>query len=70
MKNIIISFLTLLLLLSSCEKDYLIPSNEVPDWLKSKISQDELTIKEQPKLMTSYGGWLRYTWRNEYYFES
>ncbi len=69
MSTKVISFLTLLLLLSSCEKDFLIPSNEVPDWLKSEISQDEQTIKEQPRSMTLYGGWLRYSWRNEYYFE-
>ncbi len=69
MKNILISLFALILLLSSCKKDYLIPSDELPGWLKSKISQDEQIIKEQPKLMNAYGGWLRYSWNNEYYFE-
>ena len=53
----------------SCEKDNLIPENEVPDWLKTKISQDEQTIIDSPKSMTAYGCWLRYSWLNEYYFE-
>lgn len=57
------------LMFFSCEKDYLIPDREVPDWLKAKISQDEQIIKDSPQLMNSYGAWLRYTWQNEYYFE-
>jgi len=56
-------------LLFSCEKDYLIPVKEVPEWLKAKINQDEQIIKDSPKLMNAYGAWLRYTWQNEYYFE-
>jgi len=28
-------------MLFSCERDYLIPVNEAPDWLKTKINQDE-----------------------------
>jgi hypothetical protein len=57
------------LIFFSCEKDYFIPSDEVPDWLNTKISQDEQTIKDNPKYMASYGAWLRYAWQNEYYFE-
>jgi hypothetical protein len=61
-----ILFFTILL---SCEKDYLIPGNEVPEWLKSKISQDEQLMKEHPSSCLYYGGWLRYSWQDEYYFE-
>jgi len=53
----------------SCEKDYLIPKNEVPEWLKTKISQDEQIIKDSPQSWLNYGAWLRYSWQNEYYFE-
>ena len=63
----------LLLILSltffSCEKEYLIPENEVPEWLKAEIKQDEKIIKESPKLMNAHGAWLRYKWQEEYYFE-
>jgi hypothetical protein len=53
----------------SCEKDYLIPEREVPEWLKARINQDEQKIKDSPKSMCSYGAWLRYKWQNDYYFE-
>ncbi len=59
----------LLLLLTSCEKDYLIPSKEVPEWLKLKISQDEQIIKDNPKSMALYGCWVRYSWQDDLYFE-
>ena len=53
----------------SCEKDYLIPDNQVPDWLKSKISQDEKIMDEHPSSCLYYGAWLRYSWKDEFYFE-
>jgi hypothetical protein len=65
--------LALLLFISvmfvSCEKDYLISNKDVPDWLKADIKHQEQVIKESPQLMNAYGGWLRYDWQNEYYFE-
>jgi hypothetical protein len=64
---------SLLLILSliffSCEKEYLIPENEVPEWLKSQISLAEKSIKENPKGLHAYSAWIRYKWQNEYYFE-
>jgi hypothetical protein len=57
------------LIFFSCEKNSLVPENEIPDWLKTRISQDELKIQENPKYMTSWGAWIRYKWQNEYYFE-
>ena len=53
----------------SCEKDYLIPGKDVPGWLKSDIKHQEQVIKDSPHLMNAYGGWLRYKWQNENYFE-
>lgn len=65
-----ITFLFLLsFFLYSCEKDYLVPKSEVPDWLKTEISKAEKTIKESPAGLTSYSAWIRYQWQNEYYFE-
>ena len=60
---------TVTFLCFSCEKDFLIPRNKVPDWLKEKISQDEATIKSDPKLMPNYGAWLRYEFQGEKYYE-
>lgn len=57
------------LLFFSCEKDNLIPENEIPVWLKTKINQDENIIKQSPNSGVAYGAWLRYKWQNEYYFE-
>jgi len=57
------------LLLFSCEKDFLIPDKEVPDWLKSKINQDEQMMNDYPSSCLYYGAWLRYNWQDEYYFE-
>ena len=68
MKNTLL-FFTVTFLCFSCEKDYLIPSNEVPEWLKEKISQDEAIIKSDPKLMPNYGAWLRYEFQGEKYYE-
>jgi hypothetical protein len=56
-------------MLFSCEKDYLIPDNEVPEWLKSKIEQDEQMMNDHPSSCLYYGAWLRYRWQDEYYFE-
>jgi hypothetical protein len=57
------------LLCFSCEKEYLIPKNELPGWLKDEISQDEKIIKSNPKLMQSYGAWIRYEFKSEFYYE-
>ena len=69
MKSKVFSFLILFLLLSSCEKDYPIPSNEVPGWLKSSIENDEQAIKDFPKSWKNYGVWFRYNYDGVYYFE-
>jgi hypothetical protein len=68
MKKIALMFLFSLMFFS-CKKDKLIPENEIPDWLKTKISQDEQTNQNNPKYMTTYGVWLRYKWGNDNYFE-
>jgi hypothetical protein len=66
-KTAFLLFFSMMLL--SCEKDYLIPSGEVPNWLKSKISQDEKYMKDNPSSCLYYGGWLRYSRQDQYYFE-
>ena len=68
MKKLVL-FLFVSIMFVSCEKDYLITNKDVPDWLKADIKHQEQVIKESPQLMNAYGGWLRYDWQNEYYFE-
>lgn len=68
MKNpiILISFALVML---SCEKDYLIPKEDIPDWLKTRIEISDKLLKDKPKAMDAYGAWIRYEWENDYYFE-
>ena len=68
MKKIVLFSLVSIFFIS-CEKDYLIPAKEVPDWLEAVIKTQEQTIEDSPKLMNAYGAWLRYEWQNDYYFE-
>jgi hypothetical protein len=69
MKKLALMFLLSITFLS-CEKNLPdVPENEIPIWLKTRISQDEQKIKENPKFMTSWGAWIRYKWQSEYYFE-
>jgi hypothetical protein len=53
----------------SCEKGYLIPDKEVPEWLKLRINSDEQMMNDYPSSCLYYGAWLRYIWQDEYYFE-
>jgi len=66
-KLLIITLLSISIL--SCKKDYLIPESEIPDWLKSQIKVSEQKIKEDPSKMPAYGAWVRFNWKNDYYFE-
>jgi hypothetical protein len=52
-----------------CKKDNLTSDKDIPEWLKLDIKHQEQVTKDTPKLMNSYGGWIRYNWRNENYFE-
>jgi hypothetical protein len=61
-------------LLFACEKDsletgYLIPIEELPDWLISSIEYDEGVIETSPKYYLAFGAWSRSKWNNEYYYQ-
>ena len=48
-------------ILNSCEKTLPdVSGNEIPAWLKTRISLDEQTIQDNPKYMASWGAWMRY----------
>lgn len=68
-KAALMFFISLIFFSCEKEKNYLIPANEIPEWLKTKISQDEMKIQQNPKYMTSWGAWIRYRWQNTNYFE-
>lgn len=71
MKYLKQSFFLFLLVftISSCEKDYLIPKGEVPDWLKERIAQDEKEIELNPQSGLDIAAWIRYKYQSNYYFE-
>lgn len=70
MKKLLILF-SFTLLLISCEKwpDFLIPSSEVPRWLKERISHDEKIIESNPQSGLESSAWIRYKWNEKYFFE-
>lgn len=59
----------IIILLGSCQKEYLVPAREVPEWLKERIAADEQVIQEDPTLMAGYGAWMRYQFRGDMYYE-
>ena len=57
-------------LMISCEKGYLVPENELPEWLRICIEKDEQIIKIEPVRGTApYGSWVRTEWKGEYFYE-
>ena len=67
----ILYFITIALMITSCEKwpDFLIPSSEVPKWLKERISNDEEIIKSNPQSGLDVAAWIRYKYDEKYFFE-
>jgi hypothetical protein len=59
MKKIVL-MLFISIMFISCGKDYLVLDKEVPEWLKSKINQDEQMMHDYPSSCLYYGAWLRY----------
>jgi len=53
----------------SCEKEYLVPEDELPDWLLDQIELYEQTIADNPKSSYAWSSWIRYEWNSEYYYE-
>ncbi|MBE0677658.1 MAG: hypothetical protein IH592_02725, partial [Bacteroidales bacterium] len=68
MKKIML-FLLPALMLVSCEKNYLVPADEVPSWLKNRIAETEKELQSNPKSGLDMGAWIRYSYEGDYYFE-
>jgi hypothetical protein len=62
-------FLLPAMLLISCERQYLLPSDEVPGWLKTRIAEIEDQINSNPRSGLDVGAWIRYEYKDQYYFE-
>jgi hypothetical protein len=68
MKKITLLFVVSFILFS-CEKDDFVPTEELPDWLVSKIQSDEQFIEESPHSYPSWGAWVRFEWNSGFYYE-
>lgn len=68
MKRVLLLLLPVIML-TSCEKQFLVPSGDVPVWLKEMIREAEAGEPASPMLGSSFGAWVRYKYEGEYYFE-
>ena len=68
MKKILFILLPLMLL-SSCDKDYLVTAAEIPGWLKDRIAWTEKQIMEDDKSGLEMTAWIRYTYKGDFYYE-
>jgi len=68
MKKLIIVMLLSISTLS-CEKDKSLLIKDIPDWLKKQISRLEQEIKTDPGTLAAYTAWVRFEWKNDYFFE-
>lgn len=67
MKRILLLLLPVLML-ASCERQYLVPSDEVPAWLKEIIREAE--AGDSSSIYASdIGAWIRYKYEGNYYYE-
>lgn len=56
----------------SCEKEHneqFGPDDEVPTWLKTRITHDEFEINSNPQSGLDIAAWIRYKFMDEYFFE-
>lgn len=65
----ILFLLSVIVFASSCEKNQIVPDDEVPGWLKTRIARDELTIASNPQSGLDIAAWIRYKYQKEYFFE-
>lgn len=68
MKRVLLLLLPVIML-TSCERQYLVPSGDVPAWLREMISEAESGVSAPPMFASSFGAWKRYEYDRIYYFE-
>ena len=72
MKNALPPFFLLLLVLTiACQNDddAAPTSVVVPAWLQAQIDEDEAVIASDSSRLENYGAWIRYSFKNEFYYE-
>ncbi len=68
MKRVLLLLLPLMLL-TACEKQYLVPSGDVPGWLKEIIREAEAGEGTSSIYASDMGAWIRYKYDGNYYYE-
>jgi|SRR5512133_3483178 hypothetical protein len=68
MKNLIL-LLVPVIMMFSCEKDNDPKTEPLPVWLQVRIDHDEGLINENPKSGLDFAAWIRYEYKDKYYFE-
>jgi hypothetical protein len=68
MKRVLLLLLPVIML-TACEKQNLVPSGDVPGWLKELIREAEEGQSTTPMLASDMGAWVRYKYEGNYYFE-
>lgn len=61
--------LLLVLSISACKKDNTFSQDDIPNWLKERILEDEKIIASNPHSGLDIACWVRYEYSNNYYFE-
>ncbi len=67
----LLSFLLLLMVTVACQNDDDSASTSVvvPAWLQTQIDEDEALIAANSTSLPNYGAWIRYGFKNEFYYE-
>jgi hypothetical protein len=68
MKRVILLLLPVIML-TSCEKQNLLPSGDIPPWLKEMIREAEAGESSPPMFASDMGAWVRYRYEGNYFFE-
>ncbi len=68
MKEISILFIVLVCAIA-CGKSDMVDPEEIPQWLKTEIQNMESEMFEDPHSMHHNAAWIRYTYKNNFYYE-
>jgi hypothetical protein len=68
MKRVLLLLLPVMML-TACEKKDLVPSGDVPVWLREIIREAESGENTSSIYATDIGAWIRYKYEGNYYYE-
>ena len=64
-----LSVILFLFIFSNCNKNEYINDDEIPQWLKERIAEEEFIIEVSQNPMLFLTAWKRYKYKRDYYFE-